>query len=94
VRKVTFGGANGLDNCLARPDHAVGWLLWGGEAAAVTADYRRTIDTALTGRKTYAVALRGGRGGGYHPTEGTGRSQVARRPPPRRDDRDVAGCPR
>jgi hypothetical protein len=23
VRKVTFGGANSLDNFLARPDHAV-----------------------------------------------------------------------
>jgi dihydrofolate reductase len=67
VRKVTFGGANSLDNYLARPDHAVDWLLWGEEAAAVTADYWKTIDTVLMGRKTYEVALRSGHGGGGYP---------------------------
>jgi dihydrofolate reductase len=65
VRKVTFGGANSLDNYLARPDHAVDWLLWGDEAAAVTADFWKTIDTVLMGRKTYEVAVRSGQGGGY-----------------------------
>jgi dihydrofolate reductase len=65
MRKVTFGGANSLDNYLARPDHAVDWLMWGDEAAAVTADYWKTIDTVLMGRKTYEVALRGGQDGGY-----------------------------
>jgi dihydrofolate reductase len=63
VRKVTFGGANSLDNYLARPDHAVDWLRWGDEAAAVMADYWKTIDTVLMGRKTYEVALRSGHGG-------------------------------
>ena len=65
MRKVTFGGANSLDNYLARPDHAVDWLLWGDEAAAVMADYWKTIDTVLMGRKTYEVARPqrpGGRG--------------------------------
>jgi dihydrofolate reductase len=65
VRKVTFGGANSLDNYLARPDHAVDWLLWGDEAAAVMADYWKTLDTILMGRKTYEVALRSGHGSGY-----------------------------
>jgi len=65
VRKVTFGGANSLDNYLARPDHAVDWLMWGDEAAAVMADYWKTIDTILMGRKTYEVALRSGHGGAY-----------------------------
>jgi dihydrofolate reductase len=65
VRKVTFGGANSLDNYLARPDHAVDWLMWGDEAAAVMADYWKTIDTVLMGRKTYEVALRSGQDGGY-----------------------------
>ena len=65
MRKVTFGGANSLDNYLARPDHAVDWLLWGDEAAAVMADYWKTIDTILMGRKTYEVAVRGGQGAGY-----------------------------
>ena len=64
MRKVTFGGANSLDNYLARPDHAVDWLMWGDEAAAVMADYWKTIDTVLMGRKTYEVALRSGHGGG------------------------------
>jgi dihydrofolate reductase len=65
VRKVTFGGANSLDNFLARPNHAVDWLLWGEEAAAVTADFWKTIDTVLMGRKTYEVAIRSGQGGSY-----------------------------
>jgi dihydrofolate reductase len=67
MRKITFGGANSLDNYLARPDHAVDWLLWGDEAAAVMADYWKTIDTVLMGRKTYEVALRSGHGGKSYP---------------------------
>jgi dihydrofolate reductase len=67
VRKVTFGGANSLDNFIARPDHAVDWLMWGEEAAAVMADYWKTIDTVLMGRKTYEVAVKSGHGGGAYP---------------------------
>ena len=58
MRKVTFGGAISLDNFLARADHSVDWLMWCDEAAAVTAEYWKTIDTILMGRKTYEVALR------------------------------------
>jgi dihydrofolate reductase len=58
VRKITFGWANSLDNYRARKDHAVDWLLWGVEAAALMADYWKTVDTVLMGRKTYEVALR------------------------------------
>jgi dihydrofolate reductase len=65
LRKVTFGGASSLDNYLARPDHAVDWPMWGKEAAAVMTDYWKTIDTVLMGRKTYEVAQRQTRGGGY-----------------------------
>ena len=67
MRKVTFGGANSLDNFLARPDHAVDWLLWCDEARALMADYWKNIDTVLMGRKTYEVALRSGHGGGSYP---------------------------
>jgi dihydrofolate reductase len=67
VRKVTFGGANSLDNYLARADHAVDWLMWGEEAAAVMADFWKTIDTVLMGRKTYEVAQRSGQGSGGYP---------------------------
>jgi dihydrofolate reductase len=65
VRKITFGGANSLDNFLARPDHAVDWLLWGDEAAEVIKDYWATIDTVLMGRKTWEVAVKSGMGEGY-----------------------------
>jgi dihydrofolate reductase len=65
VRKVTFGGANSLDNYLARPDHEVDWLRWGDEAAAVMASFWKTIDTVLMGRKTFEVAVRKGQGRGY-----------------------------
>jgi dihydrofolate reductase len=65
VRKVTFGGANSLDNYLARPDHEVDWLLWGDEAAAVMASFWKTIDTVLMGRKTFEVAVRLGQKKGY-----------------------------
>ena len=65
MRDVIFGGANSLDNYLARPDHAVDWLMWGEDAAAVTAGIWRTIDTVLMGRKTYEVAARMGQANGY-----------------------------
>jgi dihydrofolate reductase len=65
LRKVTFGGANSLDNYLARPDHAMDWLMWGDEAAEVMKAYWKTIDTMLMGRKTYEVATRMGQKGGY-----------------------------
>jgi dihydrofolate reductase len=67
MRKVTFGGANSLDNYIARPDGAFDWLLWGDEAAAYMADYWKTIDTVVMGRKTYEVALRHGQGGAAYP---------------------------
>jgi dihydrofolate reductase len=64
MRKVTFGGANSLDNFIARSDHRADWIMWSDEAAAVMADYWKTIDTVLMGRKTYEVTL--GSGQGYH----------------------------
>jgi dihydrofolate reductase len=60
MRKVTFGVASSLDNFIARADHAVDWLLWGPEAAAVTATFWKTIDAVVMGRKTYEVALKNG----------------------------------
>jgi dihydrofolate reductase len=67
MRKLTFGGANSLDNYLARTDHAVDWLLWSDEVSAIMADYWKTIDTVLIGRKTYEVARRHGQGNGSYP---------------------------
>jgi dihydrofolate reductase len=67
MRKITFGGANSLDNFLARKDHAVDWLLWCDEAAAIMSAYWKTIDTILMGRKTYEVAVRGSKGKSPYP---------------------------
>jgi dihydrofolate reductase len=60
MRKVTFGGANSLDDYFARKDDAVDWLLWGKEVSSITANFWKTIDTVVMGRRTYEVALRSG----------------------------------
>ncbi len=65
MRTVTYGGAVSLDGYLARPDHAVDWLMWSDEAAAVMTGYWATVDTVLMGRKTYEAAVRLGQPGGY-----------------------------
>jgi len=62
MRKVTFGGANSLDNFFARKDDSVDWLMWSNEAASLMTDYWRTIDTVVMGRKTYEVALKQSKG--------------------------------
>jgi len=62
MRKVTFGGANSLDNFIARKDDAVDWLLWTKEVAEVTQSFWETIDTVVMGRRTYEVAARSGTG--------------------------------
>jgi len=60
MRKVTFGVANSLDNFIARTDHAVDWLVWDDEVAAITAEFWKTIDTVVMGRKTYEVLRQSG----------------------------------
>ena len=65
MRKIVFGGATSLDNYLARPDHSADWLMWGKEAAAITSEFWKTIDTVLMGRKTFEAASRSGQGTGY-----------------------------
>lgn len=67
MRKVTFGGANSLDNYFARKDDSVDWLMWSNEAASVMKDFWKTIDTVVMGRRTYEVALRMGAGGAAYP---------------------------
>ena len=56
MRKVTFGGANSLDNFIARPDGAVEWLMWSDEAGEIMKDFWSKIDTVVMGRKTWDVA--------------------------------------
>ncbi len=57
MRKVTFGGANSLDNYFAREDGSVDWLLWSDEVTEIMKDYWPRIDTFVMGRKTYGVAV-------------------------------------
>jgi len=72
MRKVTFGGANSLDNYFAGPDHEIDWLMWCDEAAEVMQDYWATIDTIVMGRKTFEVAMRTAGGGENHEGGGGG----------------------
>lgn len=62
MRKITFGGASSLDNCFARKNHTVDWLLWSDEAMTLMTDYWKTIDTILMGRRTYEAALKQSKG--------------------------------
>lgn len=64
MRKVTFGGANSLDNFIARKDDAVDWLVWNKEVTKIMKDFWKTIDTVVMGRRTYEVAKKMG-GAGY-----------------------------
>ena len=66
MRKVTFGGANSLDNFFARKDDTVDWLLWCKEVNEIMKDYWKNIDTVVMGRRTYEVAMKnhGGVGSG------------------------------
>ncbi len=56
MRKVIFGGANSLDNYIARADGSVDWLLWGDEAAELMRDMGSRVDTIVMGRKTWDIA--------------------------------------
>ena len=62
MRKITFGGANSLDNFIARDDDAVDWLKWNDEGKQISEKYWRTVDTVVMGRRTYEVASRLGSG--------------------------------
>lgn len=64
MRKVIFGGANSLDNFIARKDGAVDWLIWSKEVPQIMKEMWKTIDTIVMGRKTYEVSLKMGGGGG------------------------------
>jgi dihydrofolate reductase len=67
MRKVIFGGANSLDNYFARKDDAVDWLMWSDEVGKIMADYFKSFDTIVMGRRTYEVAVSSGHGDGSYP---------------------------
>ena len=60
MRKVTFGGANSLDNFIARKDDSVDWLLWNKEVTEIMEGFWKNIDTVVMGRRTYEVGSRMG----------------------------------
>jgi dihydrofolate reductase len=67
MRKVIFGGANSLDNYIARSDGSYDWIMWSKESQALMTDYWKTFDTIVMGRKTYEVSLKHTRGKNLHP---------------------------
>lgn len=60
MRKVTFAVANSLDNFIARTDGAVDWILGGDETNSAMADFWKTIDAVVVGRKTCEPVLNSG----------------------------------
>ena len=56
MRKVKYFVANSLDNFIARPDGGVEWLFNDGTDYGM-AEFFRSIDCMLLGRKTYEVAI-------------------------------------
>ena len=62
MRKVTYGGANSLDNFIAGPNEEIDWLRWSDDSAKVTAESWKGVDTMLMGRRTFEFAQRMGGG--------------------------------
>jgi dihydrofolate reductase len=60
MRKVTLGLANSLDNFIARKDGGSDWLQWNDEVAEISAQFMKTVDALVMGRKTYEVMLAAG----------------------------------
>ena len=53
MRKVTFRVATSLDNYIARKDGSYDWILQNEDSSASLAEFWKTIDAVLWGRKTY-----------------------------------------
>ncbi|HKO04977.1 MAG TPA: dihydrofolate reductase family protein [Candidatus Acidoferrales bacterium] len=61
MRKSQFGVACTLDAYIARKDHGTDWILSSEEATSLMKDLWKTIDTVITGRKTYELVLNSGK---------------------------------
>jgi Dihydrofolate reductase len=55
MRKVIFGGANSLDNYIAREDHSFDWIMFGDETMELMKEMWPRFDTMVMGRKTYDI---------------------------------------
>lgn len=60
MRTVTYGGAVSLDGFLATADGGLDWLHFSADVQQIMADYWKTIDTILMGRKTYSASAAAG----------------------------------
>ncbi len=62
MRTVTYGAACSLDGFITGPDKALDWLHYSKDVSEVMAEYFKSIDTMLMGRKTWvdAQAMAGG----------------------------------
>ncbi|MFN0139937.1 MAG: dihydrofolate reductase family protein [Pyrinomonadaceae bacterium] len=81
MRKVIFGGANSLDNFIARKGGGVDWLLFGEEAMELMKDMWSRFDCMLMGRKTYDVATGGSSEKGRKGEEAKGRKKKQAKSP-------------
>jgi len=64
MRTVTYGAACSLDGFIAPPDGSMDWLHFSHDVQQSIANYWKTIDTMLMGRKTWEVAIANAGGGG------------------------------
>src|SRR5262245_43132953 len=62
MRSVIYGGANSLDNYIARLDDGVDWLMWNDEVTEIMDAIWNRIDTMVIGRKTWEVSQKMGGG--------------------------------
>jgi dihydrofolate reductase len=62
MRRVTYDGAISLDGFLAGPGESIDWLRWSDDAAKLSAESFKGVDTMLMGRKTFEAGQRLGGG--------------------------------
>jgi dihydrofolate reductase len=67
MRTVTYGAACSLDGFITGPNESIDWLHWSNDVSEVMANYWKSADTVIMGRKTYEFATKGGGGGGGMP---------------------------
>ncbi|HEY2961555.1 MAG TPA: dihydrofolate reductase family protein [Pyrinomonadaceae bacterium] len=60
MRKVIYGGANTLDNYIARKDDSFDWILHSKEVNAILKEMWQSLDTIIIGRRTYEIATKSG----------------------------------
>jgi dihydrofolate reductase len=54
MRTVTYGAACSLDGFITGPDNSMDWLHFSKDVSEIMAEYFKTIDTMLLGRKSWA----------------------------------------